>query len=103
MRELIRQPLEVIAMVEKSRPKNHTDVNSGRISATLKVADAHGIDRRTVYDKYQRQLLGGRENFGELLADWLLDGSRRLMQVLLNRAESDDETDAIQKVFRRPT
>ena len=101
MRELIGQILEVIATVEESRPQNRAAVDIARKSVVIKVAFAHGIDQRTVSDKYRRQLgLDGTKDFDDLLADWLLTGSYDLKTVLLERAESQDENVAIRQVFR---
>ena len=104
MRKLIGQILEVVATAEESQPLNLTQVVIARKSAIIKVAFARGIDQATISDKYIRQLgLDGTEDFDELLANWLLSGSQDLRNVLLERAESEDETIAIRQVFQLRT
>ena len=104
MRKLIGQILEVVATAEESQPLNLTQVVIARKSAIIKVAFARGIDQATISDKYIRQLgLDGTEDFDELLANWLLSGSQDLRNVLLERAESEDETVAIRQVFQLRT
>jgi len=79
-----------------------TDISKLRASADNTVAESNGIKRRTVQDKYRRQLQPlslGTLPFDQLVHEWLAQGSITLYEILIQRSVDTDDKEKVLEFF----
>ena len=94
MSQRIEQTLEVIEEVRA----RYRSVRRVRIRAVASVAERRGIDRRTVLDKFIRQLrpdVGVAADFDKLLEDYLVHDSDELKNILLKHIVDSEDAELV--------